>query len=135
MILWLLGLQHFYLDRHVYKALHEEQRRLLSSIPFRFMTFMNFLKELNAVTRHGPMAQRSPSEPPKKTQKETARGKPKEPTAKQQRTRHDKTRKTNDSQTNTHASIHAHSKLAYIAQWFFEPSLIFTPSRSGRKMA
>ena len=41
---------------------------------------------------------------------------------------------TNDSQTNTHASIHAHSKLAYIAQWFFEPSLIFTPSRSGRKI-
>ena len=41
---------------------------------------------------------------------------------------------TNDSQTNTHASIHAHSKLAYIAQWFFEPSLVFTPSRSGRKI-
>ena len=44
-------------------------------------------------------------------------------------------RKTNDSQTNTQSRIHAHSHLAYIAQWFFEPSLIFTPSRSGRKMA
>ena len=69
-----------------------------------------------------------------KTRKETARSKHKKRIAKQQRTRHDNTRKTNDSQTNTHASIHAHSHLAYISKWFFEPSLIGTPSRSGRKM-
>ena len=38
MVLWLLGLQHFYLDRHVYKAVHEEQQRLISSIRVRFVT-------------------------------------------------------------------------------------------------